>query len=59
MQSALSIYTVAYVLYQQHKATAELQTAVCVVRRLYCSTESYKTVCSLARILKVWGKGNS
>jgi hypothetical protein len=36
-----------------------LQTAVCVVRRLFCSTESYKTDFSLARIIKCWGKGNS
>ena len=36
-----------------------VQTAVCVVWRLICSTESYKMDCSLVRILRGSGKANS
>jgi hypothetical protein len=59
MQSALSTSTVACLVAATQCNSRTLQTAVCVVWRLLCSTESYEMDCSLARILKRWGKGNT
>ena len=57
MQSALCIPTVACLVPATQCNSRTVQTAVCVVWRLFCSTGSYETDCSLPRILMCWGRG--